>query len=127
MPLTRISLRAGKPVEYRKALTEGIQRALIEHCKVPPDDIFMLINEHDEGNFVFDRHYLPVERSDDLVVVQIPFNNTPPIEQKKAFYRQVVDKLAESTGFRRDDVLINLVEVVKANWSFGNGVAHYAL
>ena len=127
MPLTRISLRAGKSVEYRKALTEGIQRALVEHCKVPPDDIFMLITEHDEGNFVFDRHYLGVERSDDLVIVQITFNNTRTIEQKKAFYRQVVDNLAESPGVRREDVLINLVEVVKENWSFGNGVAHYAL
>ncbi|WP_369517339.1 tautomerase family protein [Escherichia coli] len=28
-------------------------------------------------------------------------------------------------GIRREDVFINLVEVKKENWSFGNGVAQY--
>ena len=127
MPLTRISLRAGKPVEYRKALTEGIQRALIEHCKVPPDDIFMLITEHEAGNFVYDNQYLNVERSDDLVMIQITLNNTRTLEQKRALYKRMADELAESPGLRREDVLINLVEVLKENWSFGNGIAQYAL
>jgi len=27
---------------------------------------------------------------------------------------------------RMEDVLINLVEVKKENWSFGNGIAQYA-
>jgi phenylpyruvate tautomerase PptA (4-oxalocrotonate tautomerase family) len=127
MPLTRIALRTGKPAEYRKALTQGIQRALIDTCNVPADDIFMLINEHDEANFVFDRQYLGVQRSDDLVVIQITFNNTRTVEQKKALYRQVADNLAESPGLRREDVFINLVEVLKESWSFGNGIAQYAL
>ena len=30
-------------------------------------------------------------------------------------------------GVRREDVFINLVEVAKENWSFGNGIAQYAL
>jgi phenylpyruvate tautomerase PptA (4-oxalocrotonate tautomerase family) len=127
MPLTRIALRTGKPAEYRQALTQGIQRALIDTCNVPADDIFMLINEHDEANFVFDRQYLGVQRSDDLVVIQITFNNTRTVEQKKALYRQMADNLAESPGLRRGDVFINLVEVLKENWSFGNGIAQYAL
>ena len=127
MPLTRIALRTGKPAEYRKALTQGIQRALIDTCKVPPDDIFMLINEHEPENFVFDRQYLGVERSDDLVIVQITFNNTRTIEQKKALYKAIADNLAESPGLRREDVFVNLVEVLKENWSFGNGIAQYAL
>jgi hypothetical protein len=29
-------------------------------------------------------------------------------------------------GVRREDVWINLVEVPRENWSFGNGVASYA-
>jgi len=28
-------------------------------------------------------------------------------------------------GIRREDVFINLVEVKKENWSFGNGQAQY--
>jgi hypothetical protein len=28
---------------------------------------------------------------------------------------------------RREDVVINLVEVAKENWSFGGGIAQYAM
>ncbi|WP_454829196.1 tautomerase family protein [Paraburkholderia xenovorans] len=127
MPLTRIALRAGKPVEYRKALTESIQRSLVETFNVPKDDIFMLITEHEAGNFVYDSQYLNVERSDDLVIIQITLNNTRTLEQKKTLYKRMADELAESPGLRREDVFINLVEVLKENWSFGNGIAQYAL
>ncbi|MBB4512792.1 tautomerase family protein [Paraburkholderia fungorum] len=127
MPLTRIALRAGKPAQYRKALTDSIQRSLVDTFNVPKDDIFMLITEHDAGNFVYDRQYLNVERSDDLVIIQITLNNTRTLEQKKALYQRMADELAESPGLRREDVFINLVEVLKENWSFGNGIAQYAL
>ena len=127
MPITRIALRAGKPVEYRKALTDSIQRALVTTFNVPKDDVFMLISEHEAGNFVYDNQYLNVERTDDLVMIQITANNTRTLEQKKAFYQRLVDELHESPGLRREDVLISLVEVLKENWSFGNGIAHYAL
>ena len=45
-----------------------------------------------------------------------------------AYRRAVLDGvyLAANPGLRPEDVLINLVEVAKENWSFGNGVAHYA-
>jgi 4-oxalocrotonate tautomerase len=32
----------------------------------------------------------------------------------------------EPLGVRPDDVLVNLVEVSKENWSFGRGLATYA-
>ncbi|MEN3286710.1 MAG: hypothetical protein V7634_1010, partial [Bradyrhizobium sp.] len=31
----------------------------------------------------------------------------------------------ERPGLRREDVFVNLVEVQKENWSFGNGIAQY--
>jgi len=34
--------------------------------------------------------------------------------------------LKHRLGVRPEDVLINLVEVKKENWSFGNGIAQYA-
>ncbi|MFL9944936.1 tautomerase family protein [Paraburkholderia agricolaris] len=127
MPLTRIALRAGKPAQYRKALTDSIQRSLVDTFNVPKDDIFMLITEHEDSNFVYDKQYLNVERSDDLVIIQITLNNTRTLEQKKALYKRMADALAESPGLRREDVFINLVEVLKENWSFGNGIAQYAV
>jgi phenylpyruvate tautomerase PptA (4-oxalocrotonate tautomerase family) len=48
------------------------------------------------------------------------------LEQKKGFYKKIADGLHERLELRREDVLINLVEVAKENWSFGNGIAQYA-
>jgi len=41
-------------------------------------------------------------------------------------YATVAQRLHQELGVRPEDVLVNLVEVTKANWSFGNGIAQYA-
>lgn len=126
MPFTRIAVRAGKPAEYREALVKGVHHALMEVFKVPDDDLFMVVSEHDADNFFYGRHYLGINRSDDLVMIQIAANNTRGQEQKKALYAQIARNLAESPGVRPEDVFVNLVDVARENWSFGNGVAQYA-
>ena len=47
------------------------------------------------------------------------------VEVKKNFFKAIADGLNGRLGFRREDVFINLAEVRKENWSFGNGVAQY--
>ena len=125
MPLVRVSLRRGKPAAYRKAILDGIYRAMLSTFDVPEEDRFMVINEHDETDFSYSPTYLGIKRSDDLVMIQITANNTRTVEKKKAFFRQLVDNLAADPGVRPEDVFINLVEVLPENWSFGNGVAQH--
>ena len=48
------------------------------------------------------------------------------LEVKRAFYARVAALLKDELDVRPEDVLINLVEVPKENWSFGNGEAQYA-
>jgi 4-oxalocrotonate tautomerase len=127
MPITRIAVRAGKPAAYRKALTQGIHRSLMEIFNVPEDDIFMVVTEQDADNFFYGKHYLDIQRSDDLVLIQIVANNTRTVELKKALYKRIAEHLAESPGVRPEDVFVNLVDVPKENWSFGNGIAQYAV
>jgi 4-oxalocrotonate tautomerase len=38
----------------------------------------------------------------------------------------IARNLAANPGVRPEDVFVNLVEVAKEDWSFGNGVAQYA-
>jgi len=45
---------------------------------------------------------------------------------KKLFYRRVTERLHAALRVCPEDVLINLVEVKKENWSFGRGIAQYA-
>ena len=93
---------------------------------MPKDDRFQVIGEHDAENFVFDPNYLGIHSSDDLVLIQITWNEGRSVEQKKVLYKAIADGLATSVAIRPEDVFINLVEVKKENWSFGNGVAQYA-
>jgi phenylpyruvate tautomerase PptA (4-oxalocrotonate tautomerase family) len=125
MPLVRIDLRRGKSSAYKKAICDGIYRALRETFAVPDEDRFMIVSEHDDDDFIFSRNYLDIQRSDDLVIIQITANNTRNVEQKQALYAKIVALLSDNPGLRREDVFIGLLEVVKENWSFGNGTAQY--
>jgi phenylpyruvate tautomerase PptA (4-oxalocrotonate tautomerase family) len=126
MPLVRVSLRRGKPAAYRKAILDGIYRALISAFEAPKEDRFMVLSEHDEPDFSYSPSYLGIARTDDLVVIQVTANNTRTLDKKKAFFRQIVENLRKDPGVRPEDVFINLVEVLPENWSFGNGIAQYA-
>ena len=126
MPLTHISLRAGKPETYQRAIFDGVYRAMRETFDVPEDDQFMTLREHDAADFRYGASYLDIARSDDLVLIQITANNTRTVEQKKALYRRIAELLGQSPGLRPEDVFVNLVEVAKDNWSFGQGLAQYA-
>jgi 4-oxalocrotonate tautomerase len=127
MPLTRITLQAGNPATYRKALAQGVQRALVDTFNVPEDDVFVTIAELDPDNFIFNRRYLGIARSDDFVLIQITVSNTRTQQQKKALYRAIADSLAAAPGVRPEDVFVNLVEVRREDWSFGNGLAQYVV
>jgi 4-oxalocrotonate tautomerase len=126
MPLTRISLRRGQPTAYHRAIMDGLHAAMRETFDVPADDRFMIVTEHDPDEFVFGENYLGIDRSPDLVIIQLTVSNTRTIAQKKALYADIVARLAENPGLRPQDVFINLVEVAKENWSFGLGEAQYA-
>jgi 4-oxalocrotonate tautomerase len=125
MPLTRISLRRGKSAEYRRTLMEQVYEAMRETFDVPEDDRFMIVTEHDASDLGFSRRYLGIERSHDLVIIQITANETRTVDKKKALYQRIAERLATSPGVRPQDVFINIVEVAKENWSFGNGEAQY--
>ena len=125
MPLVRIDLRAGKSVEYRKALGDGVHRAMIEALQIPPDDCFQVITEHPTEGLIYDSQYLGVRRSDNVVFVQITLSAGRKPQQKRKLFKRMAEILVESPGLKPSDLVINLVEVVWENWSFGNGEAHY--
>ena len=127
MPLVRISLREGKPETYRRALADGIHRAMVDAINVPPLDRFQVITEHPAESLIYDPAYLGIVRSHDVVFVQITLNAGRSTEQKRALYARMAELLQASPGLRPQDLLISLVEVSRENWSFGNGQAQYAV
>jgi 4-oxalocrotonate tautomerase len=126
MPLTRIDLAEGQPAGYRQTIGEVVYDAMIETLGVPEGDRFQVITEHAAQNFIFDADYLGIHRSKDCVFIQVTLLSGRDAGQKSAFYKAIADGLHKRLEMRREDVLINLVEVSKEDWSFGNGEAQYA-
>ena len=126
MPLVRVALRKGKSPEYRRALSDSIHRAMVETIKIPEQDRFQIITEHDDSSLVYDPSYLGISRSDGVVLIQITLSAGRTVEVRKALFARIAQLLRESPGVRPEDVFVNLVEVAKENWSFGNGIAQYA-
>jgi phenylpyruvate tautomerase PptA (4-oxalocrotonate tautomerase family) len=126
MPLVRISLLEGQPKSQHQKIGDCVHRAMVETINVPPLDRFQLITQHNQADLVFDPNYLNVARTPGLVIIQITLNTGRTVEMKKALYKRIAELLYAEAGIRKEDVLINLVEVPKENWSFGNGEAQYA-
>jgi phenylpyruvate tautomerase PptA (4-oxalocrotonate tautomerase family) len=126
MPLVRIDLRQGKPLEYRRKIGEMVYRAMRETINMPEHDRFQVITEHPADGLVYDSSYLGINRTDDLVFIQITLKTGRTLAQKKALYGKIAELLAIEPGIRAEDVLINLVECAKEDWSFGSGIASYA-
>jgi phenylpyruvate tautomerase PptA (4-oxalocrotonate tautomerase family) len=124
MPLVRIDLPQSIDANTARKIGETVNKAMIEVISVPNGDKFQVITRHPLEARNLTSEYLGIRYSDNLVLIQITLNQGRTLELKKAFYRRVAEDLAE-IGVRRQDVVINLVEVPKENWSFGNGEMQY--
>ncbi len=127
MPLVRIDLIRGKSADYRRTLGDIVYKALIDVINIPEDDKFQVITEHAPGELNVAENYLGNRYSSDVIFIQVTLSSGRSTEIKKAFYRRVVDDIHNQLKMRREDVVINLVEVAKENWSFGGGIAQYAM
>lgn len=126
MPFVRIDLIRGKPAAFRKQIGEIIYMAMREKINVPADDKFQVITEHAADEINVADSYLGNSYTQDIILIQITLNAGRTVDMKKAFFKRIADDLHDRLNVRREDVVINLVEVVKENWSFGGGVAQYA-
>ena len=125
MPLVRIDLIRGKSADYRRTLGDIVYKALIDVINIPEDDKFQVITEHAPGELNVAENYLGNRYSSEVIFIQVTLSSGRSTEIKKAFYRRVVDDIHNQLKMRREDVVINLVEVAKENWSFGGGIAQY--
>jgi len=124
MPVTRIAMREGKTPEYKQALMDEIYEAMRETVAIKDGDRFMAITEHGEHEFAYGP-FLGIDRSDDLVQIQVFWAPGKTVEAKLAMYRKIVERLGTNPGVRPDDVLISVVESAADNWSFGNGETQF--
>lgn len=124
MPVTRIAIREGKPPEYKQALLDEIYEAMRETVAIGAGDRFMAISAHGEHEFAYGS-FLDIDRSDDLVQIQVLWAPGKSVEAKLAMYKRIVERLGANPGVRPQDVLISVIESAAENWSFGNGETQF--
>ncbi len=127
MPLVRIDLLKGKSAQYRAQVGEILYQTLVDVLSVPEHDRFQVITEHTKASQPFDRDYLGIHRSGACIFFQITLNSGRSTEMKQRFYKTLADRLHEGVKIRKEDVLVNIIEVPKENWSYGNGEAQYVM
>ena len=123
MPFTRVDLLKGKSAEYRQTIADVCYDGLINAMGAPEGDRFTVISEHEKENFVYDKTFLNVDRTDDLVMIQLYTTVGNTKEQKLSYYKLVADELHQKLGLRKEDVLVNILVLPgHEDWSFGNGL-----
>ena len=125
MPLVKIDIHAGKGDEFHQKLGAAVHHAMVSTIGVPAADKFQIITEHHRGDLLFPPSYLNIPHEDDIMFIQIHLNAGRTVEMKQALYRALAVGISEAVNFNAKDLIINLVEVHKEDWSFGNGIAQY--
>lgn len=125
MPFVRIDLPAAATPDQVLAVSAAVHQALVDQFNVPVDDRFQVVGRRTADELVCAPQYLGVQHSDQVVFVQITCAPGRTVAMKQALYAQIAQGIAGHSPFTANDVIINLVESARENWSFGNGVAQY--
>lgn len=84
------------------------------------------ITEHDASCFNNSGNHAGIKRSDDTVIIQITILGGRSVDQKKALYAALAEKLGKDPGIRKEDIFVGLIECAEEDFSLGNGIAQYA-
>jgi len=124
MPFIRVSYLEQQYEDHQlERISQTIMSSLVLHFHVPEDDLFQVFHAHKTGEFYYSKNYLDVERSDELLYIQITLKSGRTIKQKTSFYEALAEQLSKTLPMRKEDVFIVLVDTEFEDWSFGNGVA----
>ncbi|BAN48195.1 tautomerase family protein [Metapseudomonas resinovorans] len=126
MPLVRIDLAADTSAETAAVIGDVVYEALRSTANVPEHDKFQVISRHARDELVYPAAgYLGITYSEQIVFIQITWSTGRSTEVKRALYQAIADGIHAKTGRRKEDIWINLVEVNREDWSFGNGEMQY--
>ena len=116
MPLVKIEIRTGKSIEYKKALLDGVHKALVRALKIPDRDRTQRLYELDADNFENQPG-----KTDNAALIEITIFKGRSSEAKKELYRAIINILSKNPGIRGEDITIVLNEQPLENWGIRGG------
>lgn len=125
MPLVHIHvIESRRSHTQLRHLADTVQQVMLDHFAAPDGDRYQIITEHKPGQIIADDTGLGLERTEDIVIVQI-FQQGRSLDHKQATYQALAEQLASEIGLNPSDLIVSMVENTREDWSFGNGVAQF--
>ena len=121
MPFVTITLLEGKGKEYIKAVTDGINSAVIGTMGFPDDDRYQVVHQVSE-------HCLQYQNKiGDRVMMHLVMRSGRSNKSKQAFYKKVVQNLSENPGIKPENIFITITENKDIDFSFKDGIAQFVV
>jgi hypothetical protein len=124
VPLVRIDVQEGRTPEQLRRLADVVQEVMLEVFEAPDRDRYQIITVHPVGHIIAEDTNLGLERTDELVVLQI-FQQGRTDDHKRAAYARLAERLEIEVGLRPSDLIVSVVANERADWSFGLGRAQF--
>ncbi|MFG2720470.1 tautomerase family protein [Streptomyces sp. NPDC048416] len=115
MPMINIYLRQGTPAEYRRNVSLGIHRAMVDVLKIPQDDQFHIFHEVSPDNFHMQPVVFGLRRSERAMFIQVSINHRTAA-QKAELFQAIVDSLRLFADVPEEDILMTILETARENW-----------
>ncbi len=116
MPVVRITMRAGKSPEYRKAVLDGVHGGLVQAFRIPERDRIQALVE-----LAPDYFEIPSTKTEQLTIVEVTAFKGRSMEARRRLYETITANLGRDPGIAGDDIIIILHEPPLENWGIRGG------
>ena len=124
MPLMKIDMIKGRNQEEITKILDISYKVMLEAFGAPEGDRYQIVSQHEDYEMQILDTGLGIKRTNQVLVFSL-ITRFRTVDQKQAFYRNLVSQLNDELGIRSEDVMINLVVNQDADWSFFNGEAQF--
>jgi 4-oxalocrotonate tautomerase len=120
MPLVTVTASNSISDEELLVISNEVHEALVSEFGIATTDKFhVLWPALARAKIVHPQSHQGINYSDRIVIVQIVANNTRTELQKQRLCEAINKRVVAALSFRSEDIIINLLDVAKENWSFG--------
>ena len=113
MPLIKVHIRDGKTKDHKKAVLDGIHKALVSAFEIPEKDRTMLLTEYAAEHFD--------GRDENFTIVEIMAFAGRSKDAKKQLYKEIVDNVSQTTTLNPTDIFIIVNDIPQDNWGIRGG------
>lgn len=112
MPLVKTGILQGNSSDYKRAVLDGVRKAVVDAVQVPDSAVEQFLYEIEPAN----SDYSP-GKTRQRVIIEITLFQGRSLEVKRELYQTIAQTLAESPGIKATDITIVLYEIPRENWS----------